>query len=348
MVPINCVSCGAELDPDAVEYCGECTTPVEYSLQRQDQVSSDGQSDEREQTDTTPTATMSSSAAQQTPRDGDDAGAQGEMSCPQCGSTYDPEQNFCRSCGTELDSNEASTPTEESALASESGEFEVSIRLGDTAVPLNDGESIGAELRPIVAEQTSRETALCISREQFDVVIDPEAEQCWIRDAASKHGTILNGEEVPTDEYLEVTDGDTVVLPPSFAATLRVGTVGGADLEAQPHTSDSASESKAGTVQLYGYPEQVVYDICDGESIGRGDQADVTIDCPHSVSRTHATVEYTTNGWTLIDQSSNESFVRENDSQEWTTVDDRTQFEHGDQLAFGTHEDLMAFTVSLE
>lgn len=347
MSSIECVNCGANLDPDANGFCDECGVPVAATLQEDDQGSSSEQSDGREQTDNTPTTPISSSATQQIPRDGDGAAAQDEMSCQQCGSAYEPEQNFCRSCGAELDTDEAPTPTEELASASESGGFEVSIRVGDTAVPLNDGESVGSELRPVVAEQTSREMALCISREQFDVAIDPEAEQCWIRDAGSKHGTVLDGKEVPTDEYLEVTDGDTVVLPPDFEATLRVGTVGWADPETQPPTSDSASESEAGTVQLYGYPEQVVYDISDGESIGRSDQADVTIDGPSTVSRTHATVEYTTDGWTLIDQSSNESFVRESESQEWTTVDDRTQFEDGDQVAFGTREDLLAFTVSL-
>ncbi|WP_162141821.1 FHA domain-containing protein [Halorubrum ezzemoulense] len=347
MSSIECVNCGANLDPDTTGFCNGCGVPVAATFQEKDQSSSDEQSDGREQIDTTPTTTMSSSATQQTPRDGDDAATQDEMSCPQCGSAYEPEQNFCRSCGAELDTDEASTPIEEPASASESGGLEVSISLGDTAVPLTDGESVGAELRPLIVEQTSREKALCISREQFEIVIDPEAEQCWIRDAGSKHGTVLNGEDIPTDEYQEVTDGDTIVLPPDFEATFRVGIAGWADPE-HPPTTDSASESESGTVQLYGYPEQVVYDISDGESIGRGDQADVTIDGPSTVSRTHATVEYTTDGWVLIDQSSNGSFIRESESQEWTTVDDRTQFEDGDQLAFGTREDLMAFTVSLD
>jgi pSer/pThr/pTyr-binding forkhead associated (FHA) protein len=345
---IECVGCGTELDPEAVDYCKECSIPVESSLQQQGQDSTDDQADEGKETEGTPAVAESSSESHQTPNDESDSEAAVEMTCPQCGSPYEPEENFCRSCGTELNTEDDSMSTDIGDSHSEPNTFEVSILVGDTAVPITDSGSVGAELRPLVADLTSREKALCISREQFDVAIDPEAEQCSIRDAGSKHGTVLNGEELPTNEYQEVTDGDTIELPPGFEMTVQIESGSQTESDPQPEAGSESPNRGSGVVRLDRNGKQEGYDVGDGESIGRGDEADVTIDGPDTVSRSHATVNQTSDGWALIDQSSNESFIRSTDSEDWVAVNDRAVFEDSDHLAFGTRNELVVFTVSID
>lgn len=352
MSTIECVGCGTELNPDTVEYCPECTTPVEYSLENQneEEPATAAGEPEREDDDNSGDSSTPPSGGS---TEGAETSTESTVQCPVCNSAQDPAQNFCRECGAELDSGSSPTKEPPDDPQSDAADIEMWLELGGHSVQLSDGDTIGAGLREIVMDMHSREEALYISREQFEVSIDAAAGRCLLRDLGSKNGTILNGEELPTEKYQQVVDGDSIVLPPDIQATIHIESDTATHTEEEtgrPTNSvgDVPAESTSASVELYGDPDQVVYEVRDGQSIGRGDKADVTMDVQGTVSRIHATFERTENGWTLIDQSSNGSFVRSGQSQDWSRIDDQMNIEDGEQLGFGKIDELAKFNISID
>ncbi len=84
------------------------------------------------------------------------------------------------------------------------------------------------------------------------------------------------------------------------------------------------------------------YTITPGDSIGRGSDADITLDqAPAKVSRTHAVLKYSDSGWQIQDQATNETRVATQDDDAWTTLSEGgTQpLEDGYDILLGSDSD---------
>ena len=160
-------------------------------------------------------------------------------------------------------------------------------------------------------------------------VISRRKKGWYITDTESKGGTFVNGEKI--EEPTRIYHSDTITL-------------GGVDYTfIAPHASRSEAPAAAVNQNVHGYLVNLAtgfeYPIQNGRLlIGRSDTCDVVIE-DITVSRVHAIVQYTDEGWV----------VKDNDSKAGVGVNGyrvhgSEPIENGDKIMINTH--MFMFTDS--
>ena len=145
--------------------------------------------------------------------------------CPECGVDVEPADSFCRNCGENLDahrSGDAGGAGAESERAGsngrESGPESVVLTVRDREIQVTDGDTLGRAVRRIVVETGGDETdAVRIHREH--VRFDREDGRFYLVDLA-ENPTVVNGQSLERGDRVLLSPGDRVEL--SNVARLRV------------------------------------------------------------------------------------------------------------------------------
>jgi hypothetical protein len=139
-----------------------------------------------------------------------DDGPTGPGACPACGADVDPADNFCASCGEDLDGHREE---------SDGGAATLVLRARGHEVTVGDGDTVGREFRRIVTETGGDEArAVSIHREHVRFV---RADGTFHVEDLGENPTALNEEPLEQGDRRPVGDGDTIELSNVVAADVE-------------------------------------------------------------------------------------------------------------------------------